>query len=88
MNDVQEKIKDFIAIKFAYESETLNPEDDLLSQGIVDSMGILQLVTHMEETFGIQISDDEIVPENFRTLQALADLVSQKLAVLSSGARA
>jgi acyl carrier protein len=59
-------------------NKALELDDDLLNQGIVDSMGILQVVNFMEEKFGVRISDEEITPENFRSLRVLSELVAQK----------
>jgi acyl carrier protein len=59
--------------------KTLEPDDDLLEQGIIDSMGIMKLVTFMEETFGIGIDDEDIVPENFQTLTSMTEYIEQKL---------
>ncbi len=78
MNNVQDQIKNYIVTQFAYDQNALQPDDDLLNQGIVDSIGILQLVTYLEETFSIQIKDEEITPENFRSLSTLNNLVMQK----------
>ncbi|MCG8606859.1 acyl carrier protein [bacterium] len=78
MNNVQQQLKVFIASEFAYDQGMLNEHDDLLNQGVIDSMGVLQIVTYMEKTFGIQITDEEITPENFRSLNALANLVVHK----------
>jgi acyl carrier protein len=78
MNEIQEQIKDYIVTKFMFDRSALGPDEDLLNQGIVDSMGILQLVNHLEETFGIRINDEDIVPDNFRSLRTLAELVMQK----------
>jgi acyl carrier protein len=79
MNHIQEQIKNYIVTQFAFDHSTLEPADDLLNQGIVDSIGILQLVTYIEETFHIQINDDEITPENFRSLSTLTNFVMQKV---------
>ncbi|MDZ7344717.1 MAG: acyl carrier protein [candidate division KSB1 bacterium] len=77
---VQEQLREFIVAQFMYEqnNKSLDPDDDLLNQGIVDSMGILQVVNFMEEKFGIHVNDEEITPENFRSLRTLTDLVMQK----------
>jgi acyl carrier protein len=52
--------------------DKLTPEDDLLSQGIIDSLGILQLVGFIEERFGIQVPDEDVVYENFHSMKTLA----------------
>jgi acyl carrier protein len=56
----------------------LNDDEDLLSAGILDSLGILQLVAYVEKTFGIQIPDEEVVYENFNSINALASYLGQK----------
>jgi len=58
----------------------LAPADDLVSQGLVDSVGILQLIAFIESTFSIQVQDDEVLPENFGTLQQIDRFVQSKLA--------
>jgi acyl carrier protein len=58
--------------------KSLNPEEDLLEQGIIDSLGIVKLVSFMEEAFNLKIDDDEIIPENFQSLNSIAKLVEQK----------
>jgi acyl carrier protein len=49
----------------------LNDGDDLLSAGILDSLGILQLVAFVEESFKIQIPDEDVVFENFQSIESL-----------------
>jgi len=58
--------------------ESISPDDDLIMQGIIDSLGIMKLVEYLENTFKIKISDDDIVPENFQTLKNLEKLIEMK----------
>jgi len=58
--------------------DTISKDEDLISQGIIDSMGIMKLTTYLEKTFGITVLDDDIVPENFQTLENLVAFVQQK----------
>ena len=53
--------------------ENLKPEDDLLSTGIIDSLGILNLVAFIEERFDNSIPDEDVIYENFCSAKALAD---------------
>jgi acyl carrier protein len=55
----------------------LKPEDDLLSAGIIDSLGILQLVAFIEERFDITIPDEDVVFDNFYSVKALSDYLAQ-----------
>lgn len=57
---------------------SLDPDEDLLEQGIIDSLGIMKLIAYMEETLGIEVLDEDIVPENFQNLNAMTKFVEQK----------
>lgn len=59
--------------------ETLNDNDSFLEQGIIDSTGILELVAHLEETYGIEITETELVPDNMDSVNRIAAYLSQKL---------
>lgn len=56
----------------------LSPDDLLLDSGLIDSTGIMNLVSHFETEFGIQIEDTEIVPENFASVRAIVAFVEGK----------
>ncbi len=55
----------------------LKPEDSLLSRGLLDSMSILKTVTFCEEQFGITIPDEDVLPDNFESVRAIAKLVER-----------
>jgi acyl carrier protein len=55
----------------------LDPDQDLLSAGILDSLGILQLVAFVEEKFGIKIPDEDVVFENFMSINALVSYLEK-----------
>ena len=61
------------------EKKSLAPDEDLLEMGIIDSLGIMKLILFMEETFGIAVADEDIVPENFQTLNMMVKFVEQKM---------
>ena len=75
---IEEKLKNFILTEFAeqIEQKSIDVNDDLLSMGIVDSMGVLQIVNFIEEHFGIKVEDEEITIDNFRTISAMARFVN------------
>jgi acyl carrier protein len=60
--------------------ESINPEEPLISSGVIDSLGTLRLITFLEERFGVKIGDGEVGDENFGTLGRIAALVEQKKA--------
>ncbi len=57
----------------------VRPRDNLLAQGVVDSLAIVKLMLFLEQRFPIRISDEDIVPENFRDIESLSRFVQSKL---------
>jgi acyl carrier protein len=49
----------------------------LIEEGIIDSMGLLQIVLFLEERAGVRVPDDEVSPENFETIEAIEGLVAR-----------
>jgi len=58
--------------------QSIAPDDDLLAGGIIDSLGVTQLVAFLEDRFGIRVTDEELTPANFRTLAAIDAFVGCK----------
>lgn len=77
ISDLEKFLIDEVAVGLGKKS--LAPEEDLLSQGIIDSLGIMKLVTFMEKNFKIKVNNDDIVPENFQNLNALKTFVEKKI---------
>jgi acyl carrier protein len=78
-NPIQRRIRSFIAEKFpAARKRALSDEAPLLESGIIDSLGVLDVVGFLEETFEIKIEDDELTPDNFGSIHLLGSFVEQK----------
>ena len=58
--------------------QSIGPDDDLLAGGIMDSLGVTQLVAFLEDRFDIRVTDEELTPSNFRTLAAIEAFVGCK----------
>ena len=58
---------------------SLRHDTSLLKNGIIDSLGLMKLVAFLEETFGVRVLDEELIPENFATLEALERYTMTKL---------
>jgi len=56
----------------------LEESQDLLAAGIIDSLGILQLVTFIEEKFGIQVPDEDVTIENFHSLKSMTAYLASR----------
>lgn len=79
VDTVSEKIKSFIWKNFPLaRKRSIHNDDLLLEGGIIDSLGVLNLVSYVEEEFQISVSDDDLVPDHFRTIGHLADFVLKR----------
>lgn len=58
--------------------EPIGPDESLLDSGLVDSIGIVEIVGFLESEFGISVPDEEIVPDNFETITQIADFVRRQ----------
>lgn len=74
-------IRNYILENFLFTTDHGQLQDDasFLEEGIIDSTGVLELVMFVEDTFGIMVEDEEIVPENFDSVQQLARYASLKM---------
>jgi acyl carrier protein len=76
---IQAKVREFIVNNMLYgEGGDLGEHDSLLGAGILDSTGVLELVTFLESTFGIRVEDGDIVPENLDSVGRIAAYVRRK----------
>jgi acyl carrier protein len=56
----------------------LDYDQPLVSSGVIDSLGILRLIAFIEEKFGVQVEDDELLSENFETINIIKQFVESK----------
>lgn len=73
-------LREFIESEFSGTLTTgkLGDQDSLLENGIIDSMSIVQLLVFIQDRFEIEVADDELVPENFETIDAISRLIRSK----------
>jgi len=79
--DLRVPIRDFLAENFLLRTDGFPYGDDasLLDEGVVDSTAVLELTLYLEETFGISIPDEEIVPENLDSVDRIVAYVESKM---------
>jgi acyl carrier protein len=78
MDSIEGTIRDFLLqLPSARKIRGLKPGDSLFKRGLLDSQGIISMVTFFEETFDIEIRDEEVVPENFESVRALSRLIKR-----------
>lgn len=78
--DSKQVVRDLVERAVLARTDTRSVADDhpLLDTGLIDSMGILDLVSQLEQECGVTIEDHELVPENFNSINDIAALVEQK----------
>ena len=73
------EVRDFIVQNFLYgQDDNFGDDVSFLEKGIIDSTGIIELVAFTEDTFGITVAEEELVPENFDSLAKLTHYISKK----------
>jgi acyl carrier protein len=74
------KIKELIEKNLTWSGSWSDVDEDypLLAKQVIDSLGMLKLVSVIEEEFDVEIDDDDIVPDNWRTIRDIAALVEAK----------
>lgn len=60
-----------IAVIAEVPAEEIDPDEDLLTGGLIDSIGIVRLIADAEAELGVKVPDPDLVPENFRTLRVM-----------------
>ena len=81
MDDTKIKIRAFIVENFLFGSANgLNDDTSFLDDGIIDSTGVLELVTFLEESFKIRVEDEELIPENLDSIDNIAGYLERKMA--------
>lgn len=80
--DIKTATRRFIADNFIMGSKAkpYADGDSFIDRHIMDSTGFLELITHLEETYGITVNDEEMIPENLDSLDAIAAYMARKLA--------
>jgi len=80
MTDVKQQIRSYIFDNFIMAGDPggLKDDDSFMDRHILDSTGFIELITFLEETFGIKVDDDEMVPENLDSLNNIENFLRRK----------
>ena len=78
--DIKTGVRDFLyEDHLKDEFDSLNDDDSLLEKGIIDSVKMLDLISFLEESFNVEVDDDDLFPENFDSLNAIEKYVGKKV---------
>lgn len=79
VKQISSKIHDWTLVQFPLAREReIAISDPLLDSGIVDSLGTLDIVMYLENEFGIVMDEEDMIPEHFESVEAIASFVCRK----------
>jgi acyl carrier protein len=81
MHNLEQQVRRFVIDNFPFGrvGDGLSNDASLLDQGIIDSTGVLELVTFLEETYDIKVEDEELTPANLDSITRLVNFLERKL---------
>jgi len=84
--DIKQKIRKFIQNNFLFGTceQEFDDDDSFMENGIIDSTGVLELVSFVEERFGVEVQDDELIPDNLDSVNKLTEYITRKIGAGSS----
>ena len=78
-NEIISNLERFVATQILKQpNRTIAAEEPLISSGLIDSFSLMDLVLHVEDTFGVRIEDTELNADTFDTLKQLSALIEAR----------
>ncbi len=87
MQRIEQELRRFVIDNFLFGQRNgqFTDDDSFLDKGIIDSTGVLELVTFLEEKYRIKIQDEELVPDNLDSINRLVKFLERKLQAFPQG---
>ena len=84
MQQIQQEIRQFVIDNFIFDSsdQAFSNDDSFFERGLLDSMGVLTLVEFVRDKYGIAIQDDELLPDNWDSVNRIAAFVQPRLSTM------
>lgn len=85
-SDIKQRLVAFISENFLFRDDrsSISDTESLIESGIMDSTGVLELVSFLEGELGIKVDDADIVPENLNSIEAITRYAAAKLGAPSN----
>jgi acyl carrier protein len=84
--DLSLGVRNFVLKQFPLaRKQQIKDSDALLESGMLDSQGVLEVVGFIEREFSVTVADDDLVPENFQTIDTIAGFIAAKRSAKGSG---
>jgi acyl carrier protein len=85
---IEAQIREFILQNLYFSEDTpIGDEDSFLQTGVIDSMGVMELVSFVQSRFGVTVAPSEVVVEHFDSIRQLAQFIQRKLAAKGANTR-
>ena len=78
-SSVKNKVESYIHKVVHVDKEKIKDDSLIFKEGYFDSMGFIMLISYLEEEFGIKTGDDDLVEENFESINAITGFVGRKI---------
>jgi acyl carrier protein len=75
---VEQKITEYVQSMLTDKSIKIEPTSTLITNGLIDSLSLIDLISALEKEFSISFSNDEMIPDNFDSISAISHLVQSK----------
>ncbi len=76
--DIQGKLLDFITRSFMVERHEIDLEKSMIDEGIIDSFGLIEIATFMENEFNMKISEDQMIRANFGSVHKIVNFIKEE----------
>lgn len=73
-----EPLRKFIRKQFLFDEEARLDDGDPLFPDVIDSLGVMEVVDFVEDGYGITLDEEELLADNFRSLEAISSLIDRK----------
>lgn len=77
---VQDQLLDFVSTQFVFPKEEIDPNISLVQAGIIDSIGLIEITSFMEQSYGLTILEAEMTRDNFGSIFRMARFVCNRMA--------
>jgi acyl carrier protein len=77
--NTQASIKHFLTTELLRDNQNLSVDDNLLLSGVVDSLGVMLLISYVEQQFSIQVPPEHVTIEHFQSIRAIAEYVESRV---------
>jgi len=75
---IRKKVREHIFHELITNTNKISDESLIFREGFIDSMGFIMMLTFIDETFGIKVNDEDLVEENFESINAITEFIFRK----------